>query len=180
MPAVLWTHGENTSLAYLPSLGIEVAAKNPETAITFAAKEARAILLRTKTSGSLGKLVWIDRCQSVRLDQVTVSAEILTPKQIEAAKGRKKEKSVLSEIGTDLTREILPEAFEIDSTVSRIAEILTGRRPRSLLLVGPQGVGKTAAVYELVRRRYKLHLGHTPFWATSGSRLVAGMSGFGM
>ena len=53
----------------------------------------------------------------------------------------------------------------------------TGRRPRSVLLVGPAGVGKTAAVRELVRRRYQFGLGETPFWATSGSRLVAGMSG---
>ena len=49
-----------------------------------------------------------------------------------------------------------------------------------ILLVGPSGVGKTAAIHELVRRREQLNLGRTPFWATSGARLVAGMSGFGM
>src|SRR5205807_1977241 len=69
---------------------------------------------------------------------------------------------------------------EADSLVDRLAEALTSRGPRSVLLVGPSGVGKTAAVHELVRRRGRYGLGRTPFWATSGARLVAGMSGFGM
>jgi ATP-dependent Clp protease ATP-binding subunit ClpA len=68
----------------------------------------------------------------------------------------------------------------LDAVVGRLAESLTGRRPRSVLLVGPVGVGKSAAVRELVRRRFQFGLGETPFWSTSGSRLIAGKSGYGM
>src|SRR5262249_25504985 len=67
-----------------------------------------------------------------------------------------------------------------DSTLDQLAEIWTARRPRSILLIGPSGVGKTAAVRTLAQRRREYKLGSTPFWTTSGSRLVAGMSGFGM
>src|SRR5262249_35176350 len=84
------------------------------------------------------------------------------------------------EVGTDLTQESLPGAFETQDLVGRLAEALAGRNPRSVLLVGPSGVGQTAAFRELVRRRREHGLAATPLWATSGTRLVAGMSGFGM
>ena len=74
----------------------------------------------------------------------------------------------------------LSEVYEVADLVGRIADALVGRNPKPVLLVGPSGVGKTALVHELVRQRKSLGLGHTPFWATSGSRLVAGMSGFGI
>src|SRR6185437_2820937 len=61
-----------------------------------------------------------------------------------------------------------------------LAELLGGATPRSVLLIGRPGAGKTAVVYQLVRERERRGLGRTPFWATSGARLVAGMSGFGM
>ena len=50
----------------------------------------------------------------------------------------------------------------------------------SVLLVGPSGVGKTAVVHELVARRRELGLGRSAFWSTTGARIVAGMSGYGM
>ncbi|HEU4794798.1 MAG TPA: AAA family ATPase, partial [Pyrinomonadaceae bacterium] len=69
---------------------------------------------------------------------------------------------------------------EVEDAVARLAEALTGKAARSVLLVGKAGVGQTAVFNELVRRRAEFNLESTPFWGTSGSRLVAGMSGFGM
>ena len=40
---------------------------------------------------------------------------------------------------------------------------------------GGSGVGKTAVVHELVRRRQGHGLGRTPFWSTPGARIVAGV-----
>ncbi len=87
---------------------------------------------------------------------------------------------MLPEVATDLTAGPPAVAEGLDAVVGRLAESLAGRRPRSVLLVGPAGVGKSAAVCELVRRRFQFGLGETPFWSTTGSRLVAGMSGYGM
>ena len=50
---------------------------------------------------------------------------------------------------------------------------------RSVLLVGPSGVGKTAALHELARRKRAYQLGGTPFFETSGARLISGQLGFG-
>ena len=59
-------------------------------------------------------------------------------------------------------------------------EWLYGDTPRSVLLVGPSGVGKTAAVYKLARDGSHAGTRQRPIWSTSGARIVAGMSGFGM
>ncbi len=83
-------------------------------------------------------------------------------------------------MGTVLGDVPLRPAFEVEALVEQLADLLTGRSPRSVLLVGPSGVGKTAAIGELVRRRQAHRLGSTPVWSTSGSRLIAGVSGFGM
>jgi ATP-dependent Clp protease ATP-binding subunit ClpA len=57
---------------------------------------------------------------------------------------------------------------------------LLAPKPRSVLLVGPSGVGKTAVVHALLQQGRRLELKHTPVWSTSGARLVAGMCGYGM
>src|SRR5262249_56120390 len=71
-------------------------------------------------------------------------------------------------------------AFEIDEPVRQTAEALTAKPPQSVLLVGPSGVGKTAVAREVARRRDGFALGSTPFFQTSGARIVAGQTGFGM
>jgi MoxR-like ATPase len=48
-----------------------------------------------------------------------------------------------------------------------------------VLLVGPVGVGKTQTFLELARRKRQFGFIDNQFWETSGSRIVAGMSGFG-
>jgi ATP-dependent Clp protease ATP-binding subunit ClpC len=84
----------------------------------------------------------------------------------------------------DLTTRMEPEscqpAFEIESTLMRVVRLLAAEDHPSVLLVGPAGVGKTALVQELVRRRTQLGLGKQSIHRTSGASLVAGACGFGM
>ncbi|MEW6125589.1 MAG: AAA family ATPase [Acidobacteriota bacterium] len=179
---LLFTHGEDLYIAHLPQLGIEIIGRNREELEEKIPAEIHAHLLRIKKNRSLGELFWLQRAKAIRLARTTFDATIRTPKQIAKSQyaADEEKKSELEKVATDLVKEHLPEAFEIDETVTRIADALGGRHPRSVLLVGKSGVGKTAAVYELVRRRAAFRLSRTPFYATSGSRLVAGMSGFGM
>ncbi|MFZ5442886.1 MAG: AAA family ATPase [Myxococcota bacterium] len=70
-------------------------------------------------------------------------------------------------------------AFQRDVDVDLLAETLTGHSRGSVLLVGPQLVGKTALLHELVHRvaaapkDSPLH--GLELYSTSGSRIVAGM-----
>lgn len=179
--AVRWRHGEFAWVAFVPALGIEVVAATPEELDKLLPQHVRFALMRSQAIGSLRRLVYLQRTAEVRLESLDVDVPVSTVKQlaVEAAK-EAPQKPVIEAVGMDLTRQSLPPAWELDAVVSRLADALTGRHPRSVLLVGPSGAGKSAAVYELVRRRESMQLARTPFWATSGSRLVAGMSGFGM
>lgn len=180
-PFVRWEQS-GACIAFVPPLGIEVVAPTPLDLERMLPTHVRAALVRTKAAQSLGELARLQRCREVTVESLTVPAKLKTPKQLALQEEEKKDsdESVLKEVGTDLTQESLSEAFEMNDLVGRLAEALAGRQPRSVLLVGPSGVGKTAALRELVRRRKDHGLAATPFWATSGARLVAGMSGFGM
>ena len=179
--AVCFQQGDDAHIAYIPALGIEIIARNLDQLRDTFPAQIHAHLLRWKQAASLGELIWLQRARTLALADSTYTALLRTPKQIAAsAEKEDDQKPVLEEVATDLTREQLRSAYQIDDLVTRLAEALVGRNPRSVLLVGPSGVGKTAAAHELVRRRDAHQLGRTPFYATSGSRLVAGMSGYGM
>jgi ATP-dependent Clp protease ATP-binding subunit ClpA len=123
----------------------------------------------------------LNRTRELIVVPASFAAEIRSPKQVMAAAGKKEEKkSTLEQTAVNLTTQKLSPAFEIDHVVETLAEALVGQAAASVLLVGKAGVGKTALVHELVRQRARFGLGATPFWSTSGARLVAGMTGFGM
>lgn len=179
---VRFAQGDAAQIAYVPALDIEIIGKDMEELNREIPAQIHAHLLRLKMNDSLGKLIWLERIQNVTLAHTTFAATIRTPKQVSMSRYAENEdkRSTLAEVATDLTKEMLPQAYEAETTVHRLADVLAGRHPRSVLLVGKSGVGKSAAFHELVRRRHEFRLGRTPFYATSGSRLVAGMSGFGM
>jgi ATP-dependent Clp protease ATP-binding subunit ClpC len=184
IPVVRWKHGDVAQIAYVPPLGIEAVATSPPSATALnklVAQQIRLALGRNEMLNSLGRLIRLDRPGEWRIEHLELEIPLLTPKRIAARDLEREEnrQSALAEAATDLTKENLPTAYESGEIVAQLAEGLTGRFPRSVLLVGRSGAGKTAIVYELARRRADFRLGQTPFWATNGSRLVAGMSGFG-
>ena len=180
---VHWTHGEAAFLAYVPVLGIEILATSLEELQQQIPVQIRAHLLRTKSATYLGKLVWLQRCRTLEVETLPFKANVHSPKQIlvEALADEDEEarKSVINQVTTDLGVIKLPDTYELDDVVERIAEAFTARLPKSVLLVGKSGVGKTAAVHEFVRQRWQFKLARSPVRATSGARLIAGMSGYG-
>ncbi|MDX2033323.1 MAG: AAA family ATPase [Blastocatellia bacterium] len=181
---VRWMHGDAAAIAFLPTLGIEIVstkAATMEALDRIIAPHIRAELARRGAGESLARLVWLQREIDLRIAADTVELDALTPRQIASRQNvfEEKKRSALAEAATDLTTRPLPVAYEMEAVVAQMAEALSGKSPRSVLLVGPSGVGKTAAVFELIRRRADFQFAHTPFYATNGSRLVAGMSGFG-
>jgi ATP-dependent Clp protease ATP-binding subunit ClpA len=180
-PAVFWNHGEHAALALVPALSLVVAADDVETLSARIAGEVRAALARGPQL-SLERLVALQRVTRLRVERVAVRVALRSPKARAQAALREQEQtpSVLRQVATDLTRTPPEPTWGLEAVVGQLAELLTARQPRSVLLVGPSGVGKTAAVRELAHSRARHRLAATPFWATSGARLVAGMTGYGM
>lgn len=178
-----WPQGEEAWIAFLPALGIEVVARTRDQLDRLVPQHALAALRRSRDHLSLPRLVESQRGRPLRVARLPFEAAIRTPRQREEGEHAAEEsKCQLIDIGvvTELSGAGLPMAYEAEDTVTRIAEVLAGDVPRSVLLVGPSGVGKTAAFHELIRRAGHHRLGHARFWSTTGARIVAGMTGFGM
>src|SRR5262249_39747070 len=156
-----WQHGKDAELACVPALGIVVVAARADELEARLPQEIRLAFSRGRSTLTLRQLVDWQRAVQVRVEQHTVYVKLPNPKQPALAAEREAEqtKSVLPQVATNLTHAAGGATHGLGEVVAQLAELLTGRRPRSMLLVGPSGVGKTAAVRELVRRRATLNLG---------------------
>lgn len=181
---VRWKHNDDIEIIYIPTLDIEIISptKDSESLPKRIEDNVRNELMRRKATVSLSQLIWLQRSQDIKLEQLTIYPVILTPKQLALNIKNEEEKSILKEVGTNLIleRNLQLPTFENEATVLKLVDAISARNAKSVLLIGPSGVGKTAAVYEMVRRRADFNLNGIPFWSTNGSQLVAGMSGFGM
>ena len=187
LDVIRWSQGESAHFALFPALGIEVFSTKlsdlQENADqnSMLHRHARAELQRRGALANLLSLILLSRTREMTVVRAFSQAEIRSPKQVMVSAGQKEEKkSTLEQVAVDLTTQKLTPAFEVDQVVENLAEALVGPGASSVLLVGKAGVGKTAVVHELVRRRERFGLGSTRFWSTSGARLVAGMTGYGM
>lgn len=183
---VQWQHAADAMIAFFPALQIEILAPNEQELTAQLLPQVRSALTRQATASHLRRLVMIDHRRKLDLRQLSLQVKIPTLKQaaIEKEEAAAKEISVLKQVAFDLTqtwtKQEREKTYERTNEVQRLAETLAGPLPRSVLLVGKSGVGKTAIVRELARLRHSLGLADRPLWSTSGSRIVAGMTGFGM
>ncbi|MBS1795987.1 MAG: ATP-dependent Clp protease ATP-binding subunit [Acidobacteria bacterium] len=169
-------------LGFVPAFKIEVLTKK---AADFEEKIRREIVATLKRDGwtkSLQSLRRLERVTGleIRREELAVTLPTARQRAIAEEAGEKDEKSVLAETSDDLRQIELKTAYETERQTAALAEYFRGRRKTSVLLVGASGVGKTALFHELVRRRDELGLKDHAFFATSGARLIAGQSGFGM
>jgi ATP-dependent Clp protease ATP-binding subunit ClpC len=177
-PYAWWRHGR-AFVAYVPALGIESLATSADDLVEQVRRDVQLALARETPTSTLDQLARAARAKTLRVQTATISPKLLTPKQ-RAAQVTAPDEAVLPQVATDLTKLAMPAAHRVDAAIERLASTLAGPPAASVLLVGRSGVGKTALVHELVRRRAQLGFSATPFFATSGAQLVAGMSGFGM
>lgn len=177
--AAIWTHGSGVWQAFIPALHISVAARNREELGERIPKQIASELHRRRID--LERAVRLQRIRRLHLRERIVDAQITGLKtRMEAQDEPDSKESELAKTGIELTARRLKPAFEADDTVRRLADILADPRPSSILIVGPSGVGKTAAVHEMIRRRHSLGLSSIRFFETGGAGIVAGQSGFGM
>jgi ATP-dependent Clp protease ATP-binding subunit ClpC len=179
---VKWRHADDAVIASVPALGIEVLAENERQLAEQLEPQIRSALARHRSAESLRHLVMLGRVERVEVKPLRLRVKLPTLKAAADANrdGSADETSVFKEVAADLVKQEGPPLYERDELVARLARLVGGRTPRSVLLVGSSGVGKTALVRELARGRERWSLATSPIWSTSGSRLIAGMSGFGM
>jgi ATP-dependent Clp protease ATP-binding subunit ClpA len=187
--AVVWEHpaveghAPAAILARVAELGIEVIADPKADLTALLQKESLSALRRMNLSTGLRSLACVQNTTAfgVAWEELKVPVPGLKERAVKAEEeAGLNRRSVLRQVATFLNRKTLRPAFEADEPVRQTAEALTAKPPQSVLLIGPSGVGKTAVVREVARRREEFALGSTPFYQTSGARIVAGQTGFGM
>jgi ATP-dependent Clp protease ATP-binding subunit ClpC len=182
--AAVWEEA-GYAIARVPALGIEVIAKPKDDLTELLRKEALAALRRSNATANLRNLSRESSASAFRIEWTDLTVRLLSLKE-RAERAEKNEdddddkRTTLQKVGTLLKPGGMEPAYEMDEALRPVVDALTAKPPQAVLLVGPSGVGKTALVRELVRRKAALGLADTPFFQTSGSRIVAGQCGFGM
>jgi len=167
-------------VARVTELGIEVIADPADDLLSLLRRETTAALRRLNLTVSLKPLAFVQTTSHFALEPVAIKVRIPTLKdralraETDEHEGKR---TLLQQVATLLGRDH-EKTYEADETVSELTRALTANPPQSVLLIGSSGVGKTAAVRELARRWRAAE--KTLIYQTSGARLVAGQTGFGM
>ena len=179
---VRWVHSDGNRIAFFPSLGIEVVAPNARELKRMIPDEVRQAILRIDRRGSLFTLALRHRTTELHIESAAWNPWPRTPKEnYEKRYGDEKAEPVLKQVATQIDIAKLPPAYEIAAAAESMSRYLCSRDSGSILVLGPAGSGKTTLINEAIRmtgesgtKRYR------SFHRTSGARLVAGQTGFGM
>ncbi len=153
----------------VPTLGIEVFAKTEEALQPQLRDAIRLEFTRKRRLQAVQGIVsaiWYD---AVELQQHPVELRAPSPKELEE-KVQNKQDRLLPKAAEKLQK-IKAACYGRPKELHRLAQILNGSFQRSVLLVGPSGVGKTALVRELHRQRQHLKLKGI-IWETTASTLI--------
>ncbi len=167
-------------VARVVELGIDVIATAKEDLIPILQTETLAALRRLNLSVSLATLARVQTTLGLDVEWIRLPVRIpsLKDRAIRAESKDEEKLTLLQRIATPID-ETGEAAYEIEDQIDELEKALTANPPQSVLLIGPSGVGKTASVRQLARR-WRAKPATPPILFTSGSRIVAGQTGFGM
>lgn len=187
--AFVWSQEESSDaglsivVAYVPPLDLTVLATQ-KTDLEKLVQEQIRSAIRRRGIWSLTGLAKLNQTDDLQLYSEKVSLQLPSPAEIARSQQEepKSKTPTLQAVATRLIRKQLPPAHFREDEVQQLARLLGPDQARSVLLVGPSGVGKTAIFNEWVRRRGQLEpkMKSVACWSTDGSRLISGQTGFGM
>ena len=186
---------EGGSHVFLPQLGVQFhiheVSEHLGQMVTEFLREQYGLYERLEALGQLGPpLVWKSQKSILSQGEIALRrVHIQRPKGHRHARPAAEESTLvtLESVGIPLHRTLggkdASRAWEREDQVKLLMEYMSGAFDRSVLLVGEQGVGKTALVHEMVRQISQSEcpesLRGVGVWQISGGRLMAGMKYLG-
>ena len=166
---------------FVPAAALDFLVPNLE-GLRLAAREHIAAAFELDTR--LGELsnVLLDHGTDEALNVVRKTVDRL-PARAEGPVSDEERYETLTAVGSPLHRQLdkkdAPEAFERETEVSTLLSYLADDTERSVLLVGPPGVGKSTifqdAVGRIISGEAPQGIDEKQVWQISGGRLMAGM-----
>jgi ATP-dependent Clp protease ATP-binding subunit ClpC len=162
---------------FCPALASTLISKTDEATDAFLQTQLKSMLARIHDVWELEQVLATFQNRQFRIRELTR----LTPEELAEAYATKQVGT--KKVHTDTLRSVATRmatwqrspTLEQSANIAELEELLLSTNPCSVLLVGPSGVGKTSIVYE-----WACSANAKEVWATSGSRLVSGMTGLGM
>ncbi len=182
LPYLQWHHAKEAIVAYVPALRIEVIVSEEASLEKELTENVLSALRRRRLNESLLPLAFVQRARALKVEQLVWNANPPTAAERfrDLYEPNARQADVLRHVAMRLRAKEMPKAYHRESDVERLVQLLTGRRKSSVLLIGPPGSGKTALVKEMVRTESAGVFKDLTLWQSSGSRLIAGQTGFGM
>ncbi|MFN6106309.1 MAG: AAA family ATPase, partial [Planctomycetaceae bacterium] len=155
IPAVQWRQAADCHVVAVPSLGIEVVANREQDLPDMVVEQVRLALARRRANRSLQTLARNSRNSALKIETITFEHPVLSPRALaeQAERPDPHDAQVFGRVTDPVPVRSEGHAWCREEPLAKLAEILRGRVPRSVLLVGPAGVGKTALVRELAARQ---------------------------
>ena len=160
-------------LGFIPTLGLEASAATLEQLQSVMADNVRLEFVRKGRLKDASRLVETAWFQEFTWKQTPVKLNFYTPAELEGL-GQQKDKPLLQQVAEKLYP-ALDEPIDLEQELEQLANSLNSTFRQNVLLLGPNGCGKTALLSAYVKRRRKLR--QKPIWETSAARLVQGLTG---
>lgn len=158
----------------LPALGIEGFGSNEDELEQSLREGVRVKLSQDRRMPSVQDMlaaIWYKR---VELLQQEITLKIPSPREVDQLSERSEE-NLLGDIAIPLEIE-KQQVYGRKKELEQLTFMLRNKFNRNVLLVGPGGVGKTAMVWEMARKKSSLRLkGH--IWETTASTMIKELSG---
>lgn len=169
-----FTESENGYWGIVPVLGIDGFAVTLPELIELLAHNIKLEFVRSKRFSSVHRIIPTIWYGESELRQMEVSFRLKTLAELESEENNDGP-TWLERVANELhfTEQI---SFGRQSEIETVVNALKSQYIKNIILVGPSGVGKTALIWEVVRRRLKNKLSYR-FWETTASVLIKELTG---
>ena len=158
----------------LPALGLEGYGDSHESLEQNLREAVRVNLLRDRRMPSVQDIVAAIWYKRVELLQHQVTLKVPSPREVDELAERSQD-NLLNNIAIPLEID-KQQVYGRKKEIAQLTSMMRSKFGRNVLLVGPGGVGKTAMVWEMARRKSSLRLkGH--IWETTASTMIKELSG---
>lgn len=164
-----YTQKQGKWWAIAPVTGTEAAADTEEMLRKILADNVKTFFAQNRRLAAAQGIVSTIWYESVELLQKEIQLEALSPSEVDALEEDKK-RQLMGEASTPLlvSRQ---EAYGMEAELEQISRALRNNFGRNLLLVGPNGVGKSALVFEAARQWQQAGYAGK-IWETTASLLI--------